>query len=143
MLGMFKRKKREAQAAVAVMTNRDLMQAVVYGAFYVAAADGTIDDAEMKKLEKLISNTPELKGFGAELGNTMDLAEKSFTEGGQRILRQRAEKELADLAHSPDEAATVLNIMLTIADEDGIGDEEMKVLEKSAKIMGLNLKDYL
>lgn len=143
MLGMFKRKKREASAAISVLTNRNLMEAVVWGAFYVAAADGTIDDAEMKKLEKLISNTPELKGFGAELGNTMDLAEKSFTEGGSRILRQRAEKELADLAHSPEEAATVLNIMLTISDEDGIGDDEMKILEKSAKIMGLNLKDYL
>lgn len=143
MLGMFKRKKREASAAIAVLTNRNLMEAVVWGSFYVAAADGTIDDDEMKKLEKLISNTPELKGFGAELGNTMDLAEKSFTEGGSRILRQRAEKELTDLAHSPEEAATVLNIMLTIADQDGISDDEMKILEKSAKIMGLNLKDYL
>jgi tellurite resistance protein TerB len=143
MLSMFKRKKREAQAAVAVMTNRDLMQAVVFGAFYVAAADGDLSAAEMAKLEKLISNTPELKGFGPELGNTMDLAEKAFTEGGARILRQRAEKELADLAHSPTDAVTVINIMLTIADEDGIGAEEMVILEKSAKIMGLNLKDYL
>lgn len=143
MFGMLKRKKREASAAVAVMTNRDLMQAVVWGAFYVAAADGSIGEAELKKTERLISNTPELKGFGAELGNTMDLAEKAFTEGGARILRQRAEKELADLAHSPEDAATVLNIMLTIADEDGIGAEEMVILEKSAKIMGLSLKDYL
>lgn len=143
MLSMFKRKKREAQAAVAVMTNRDLMQAVVFGAFYVAAADGDLSAAEMAKTEKLIANTPELKGFGPELGNTMDLAEKAFTEGGARILRQRAEKELADLAHSPTDAVTVINIMLTIADEDGIGAEEMVILEKSAKIMGLNLKDYL
>lgn len=141
---IFGKKGREARAAMAVVQNRDLMQAIVYGAFYVAAADGELEEAEMKKMEKLISNTPQLKGFGAELSNTTDRAEKDFTDGGHRILRQNAEKELKDLAHSPDEAATVLNIMLTIAEADGeIEQAETVVLEKAAKLLGLNLKDYL
>lgn len=140
----FSKKGREARAAMAVVANRDLMQAVVYGAFYVAAADGDLGEEELKKTEKLIANCPQLKGFGAELSNTMDRAEKDFTDGGHRILRQNAEKELKDLANSPEEAATVLNIMLTIAEADGeIDPAEMLVLEKSAKLMGLSLKDYL
>lgn len=141
---LFGKKGREARAAMAVIQNRDLMQAVVYGAFYVAAADGELEESELKKTEKLIANCPQLKGFGPELSNTMDRAEKDFTDGGHRILRQNAENELKDLAHSPDEAATVLNIMLTIAEADGeIEPAEMVVLEKAAKCMGLSLKDYL
>lgn len=141
---LFGKKGREARAAIGVIQNRDLMQAIVYGAFYVAAADGDLEESEIKKLEKLIANTPQLKGFGPELSNTMDQAEKDFTDGGHRILRQNAEKELKDLAHSPEEAATVLNIMLTIAEADGeIEDAETVVLEKAAKLLGLSLKDYL
>lgn len=145
MFGKFFGKKgREARAAMAVVANRDLMQAVVYGAFYVAAADGELEESELKKTEKLIANCPQLKGFGAELSNTMDRAEKDFVDGGHRILRQNAEKELKDLASSPEEAQTVLNIMLTIAEADGeIEPAELVVLEKAAKLMNLNLKDYL
>ena len=145
MLGkLFGKKGREARAAMQVVQNRDLMQAIVYGAFYVAAADGDIGEEEIKKTEKLIANTPQLKGFGPELSNTMDRAEKDFHDGGHRILRMNAEKELKDLAHSPEEAAIVLNVMLTIAEASGdIGDKEMAVLEKAAKLMGLSLKDHL
>lgn len=92
MLGkLFGKKGREARAAMQVVQNRDLMQAIVYGAFYVAAADGDIGDDEIKKTEKLIANTPQLKGFGPELSNTMDRAEKDFHDGGHRILRMNAE----------------------------------------------------
>lgn len=141
---LFSKKGSEARAAMAVLTNRDLMQAVVYGAFYVAAADGDLGEAELKKTEKLIANNPQLKGFGAELSDTMDRAENDFINGGRRILRQNAEKELADMAHDKEGAVTVLNIMLTIAESEGDIDEaEMAVLEKAAKIMGLNLKDHL
>lgn len=141
---LFGKKGREARAAMGVIQNRDLMQAIVYGAFYVAAADGDVSEDELKKAEKLIANTPQLKGFGPELSNTMDRAEKDFHNGGHRILRMNAEKELKDLAHSPEEAQVVLNVMLTIAEASGdIDEREMGVLEKSAKLMGLSLKDHL
>jgi tellurite resistance protein TerB len=141
---LFGKKSGEARQALAVMTNRDLMQASVYGVFYVASADGDIEKEEIEKIEKLINNSPALKGFGAELSNTIDRAKADFNDGGPRIIRQNAEKELKDLAHSVDDAATVLNFMLTVAEADGqIEDAEMVVLEKAAKIMNLNLKDYL
>jgi tellurite resistance protein TerB len=141
---VFGKKAGEVRAAAAVLTNRDLMQAVVYGSFYVAAADGELEESELKKIESLLENNPSLQGFGAELSNTIDRAKKDFLNGGPRILRQNAEKELKDLAHTPEDALTTLNVMLTVAEADGkIEDEEMVVLEKSAKLMGLNLKDHL
>lgn len=145
MLGkLFGKKTGQARAAVGKLTNRDLMEASVYGSIYVAAADGDLETSELDKLSNLLSNNPALKDFGAELSNCLDRAKADFLQGGKRILRQNAEKELADLAHNPTDALTVLNVMLTVAEADGqIEDEEMVVLEKAAKLMGLNLKDHL
>lgn len=145
MLGkLFGKKSGEARQALAVMTNRDLMQGAVYGVFYVAAADGDLEPAELEKIEKLIANAPALQGFGAELSNTIDRAKNDFLNGGARILRQNAERELKDLAHSADDATTVLNFMLTVAEADGeIEPAEMAVLEKASKLLNLNLKDLL
>jgi tellurite resistance protein TerB len=141
---LFGKRSGEARQALAVMTNRNLMQASVYGVFYVASADGDIEKEELEKIEKLINNSAALKGFGAELSNTIDRAKADFNDGGPRIIRQNAEKELKDLAHSVEDAATVLNFMLTVAEADGeIEAAEMVVLEKAAKIMNLNLKDHL
>ena len=144
MLGkLFGKKAGQARASVAKLANRDLMEAVVYGAIYVAAADGDLEDSELSKIETILSNNPALQGFGAELSNTIDRAKTDF-KSGARILRQNAEKELGDLAHSPAEALTVLNVMLTVAEADGeIEPAELTALERSAKLLGLNLKDHL
>ncbi|UKL15071.1 TerB family tellurite resistance protein [Pseudomonas phage hairong] len=137
----FKKASAEAQAAMAKNMNRDLMEGVVFGAFFVAGSDGELAETEIKKLEKIIGNQSTLKGFGAELSNAMDEAEKLFTDS-PRLLRQRAEKELSDLQHDREAATTVMNILLTIADEGGIDDAEAAALDKAAKWMGLNLKDF-
>ncbi|MBA6068372.1 tellurite resistance TerB family protein [Pseudomonas mosselii] len=137
-------KGREARAALGKLENRDLLQAVVYGCFYVAAADGEIEPAELDKIDRLLRNEPKLQGFGAELGNLIDKAKADFNEGGARIIRMNAERELADLAHTPADAETVINFMLTIAEADGeIEPEEVAVLERAAAKLNLRLKDYL
>lgn len=137
-------KGREARAALGKLENRDLLQAVVYGCFYVAAADGEIEPAELDKIDRLLRNEPKLQGFGAELGNLIDKAKADFNEGGARIIRMNAERELADLAHTPTDAETVINFMLTIAEADGeIEPEEVAVLERAAAKLNLRLKDYL
>lgn len=145
MLGFLKKKFKkstaEAQAAMAKNMNRDLMEGTVFGAFYVAGSDGELSESEIKKLEKIIANQGPLKGFGAELSNSMDQAENMFNFS-PRLLCQRAEKELTDLQHDKTAATTVMNILLTIADEGGIDEAEQKALEKAAKWMGLNLKDF-
>lgn len=137
-------KGREARAALGKLENRDLLQAVVYGCFYVAAADGEIEPAELDKIDRLLRNEPKLQGFGAELGNLIDKAKADFNEGGARIIRMNAERELADLAHTPTDAETVINFMLTIAEADGeIEPDEVAVLERAAAKLNLRLKDYL
>lgn len=139
----FGKKAAAARAGMAKLENRDLMQAIVYGAVYVAAADGDLESAELDKIEMILGNTPQLQGYGAELSNLMDRAKKDFAIG-MRVLRQNAEKELVDLQHSPSDALTTLNIMITIAEADGeIEPAEMVALERAAKLLGLNLKDVL
>lgn len=143
MFGLFK-KGREARQAVAKIENRDLMQAAVYGCFYVASADGEIESSELSKVESLLRNSPALQGFGPELSSTIDKAKADFTDGGARIIRMNAERELSDLAHDPKNAETVLTFMLTVAEADGeIEAEEQVVLDRAAQKMGLRLKDYL
>ena len=141
---LFGKKGREARQAMAKLENRDLMQAIVYGCFYVAAADGDIESAELDKIERLLRNEPKLAGFGTELNQCIDKAKSDFNDGGARIIRMNAERELADVAHTPADAETVLNMMLTVAEADGeIEAEETTVLERAASKLNLRLKDYL
>lgn len=141
---LFGKKGREARQAMAKLENRDLMQAIVYGCFYVAAADGDLEPAELDKIERLLRNEPKLSGFGTELNQCIDKAKSDFNDGGARIIRMNAERELADVAHTPADAETVLNMMLTVAESDGeIEDSETTVLERAASKLNLRLKDYL
>ncbi len=141
---LFGKKGREARQAMAKLENRDLMQAIVYGCFYVSAADGDIEPAELEKIERLLRNEPKLAGFGTELNQCIDKAKSDFNDGGARIIRMNAERELADVAHTPADAETVLNMMLTVAEADGeIEAEETTVLERAAGKLNLRLKDYL
>lgn len=144
MFGLFSKKGREARQAVAKIENRDLMQAAVYGCFYVASADGEIEASELSKVESLLRNSPALQSFGTELSQTIDKAKADFSEGGPRIIRMNAERELSDLAHDPKNAETVLNFMLTVAEADGEMEEaEVACLERAASKLNLRLKDYL
>lgn len=146
MLGKFFGKKaRAARQAAVKIENRDLMQAAVYGVFYIASADGSIDQAELDKIDRLLRNAPQLANFGAELGNVIDRAKNDFKEGGPRIIRMNAEKELADLAHNPEHASIVMNFMLTVAEADGeiAVPEEMNVLQRAASKMNLRLEEFL
>lgn len=144
MFGMFGKKGREARQAVAKIENRDLMQAAVYGCFWVASADGDIEPSELAKTESLLRNSPALQGFGIELSQTIDKAKADFQEGGARIIRMNAARELSDLAHDPKNAETVLNFMLTVAEADGeIEDPEMSCLDQAASKLNLRLKDHL
>ena len=129
---------------MAKIENKDLMQACVYGCFYIASADGEIEASEVDKIDRLLRNAPQLAGFGAEIGQVIDRAKADFNEGGARIIRMNAERELEDLAHDPKNAEIVMNFMLTVAEADGeIEDAELTVLERAANKMGLRLKDYL
>ena len=139
----FKKKSAEVQAEMAKKVNRDLVQAAVYGCFFIASSDGELEESEIKKTQKLINNEPLMKGFGAELNGLIDMAEASYVDGGPRIIKQRAKKEMEDLAHDPEAADIVMNIIATVADEGGMGDAEKAALTLAAEWMNLSIKDYL
>lgn len=139
----FKKKSAEVQAEMAKKVNRDLVQAGIYGCFYVASSDGELEESEIKKTQKLISNEPLMKGFGAEVGQLVSEAESSYVDGGARIIQRRAKKELSDLAHDPEQADIVMTIICTVADEGGIGDAERAALTNCAEWMNLSIKDYI
>ncbi len=138
-----KKKTAEISAEVAKKVNRDLVEAAVFGCFFVASSDGELEESEIKKTQKLISNEKLMKGFGAELNNLIDEAEASYTDGGPRIIRRRAKAELEDLAHDSEAADIVMTIICTVADEGGIGEAERAALVEAAGWMNLNVKDYL
>lgn len=63
MFGLGKKlfgKGRAARAAMAKMENRDLLQAIVYGVFYVASADGDVEPQELDKIDRLLRAEREL-----------------------------------------------------------------------------------
>lgn len=138
-----KKKTSEISAEIAKKVNRDLVEAAVYGCFFIASADGDLDEGEIKKTQKLIGNEPLMKGFGAELNNLIDAAETSYTDGGPRIIKRRAKSELEDLAHDSTAADIVMTILCTVADEGGIGDAERVALTEAAGWMNLSIKDYI
>lgn len=138
-----KKKTTEISAEVAKKVNRDLVQAAVFGSFYVASSDGELGESEIKKTEKLVSNEPLMKGFGAELHNLIEAAESAYVDGGPRIIKRMAKKELEDLAHDREQADIAMTIIATVADEGGIGDAEREALTQCASWMNLSIKDYL
>lgn len=142
---MLGKKTREARQTMAAIENRDLMQACVYGCFYIASADGDIEASEIDKIDRLLRNARQLQGFGQELVQTIERARADFLEGGARIIRMNAERELTDLAHDPKNAEVVLNFMITVAEADGEIEvpAEMDVLKRAAGKMGLRLEDFL
>lgn len=144
MFGMFKSKAREARATMAKLENKDLMEAIVAASVLVAAADGDLEASELDKVDKLLKTNKQLNHFGAEITSTLNGFKEQFTEGGFRIIRQNAFRELEDIKHNPRDAETVVNIILTVAEADGeIEDAEMKVLEDIAGRLGVRIKDFL
>ncbi len=148
MFGMLKKalgkSSRETRQTLSKLENKDLMEAIVFGAIYVAAADGELEAAELEKAEKILRNNRAIGSFTSEIATLMDRAKSDFNDGGIRIIRMNAERELRDLASSPKDAETVLVTMLSIAEADGeIDPEEKKVLDRAASLMGLRLNDYL
>jgi len=125
------------------VTNQNLMEAIVAGAMLVAAADGTVEKAELDKLDKLLTSNDNLSGFKpADIRKTMsryqNILEADFGVGQMKMM-----KELADISDNPDHCEEVFLNMLAIANSDGeIEPEEKAVLTKVARSLGISLDEY-
>lgn len=123
--------------------NQNLMEAIVAGAMLVAAADGTVERAEVDKLDKLLTSNDNLSAFKpAEIRKVIaryqNVLEADFGVGQQKMM-----KELADISDNHDHCEEVFLNMLAIAKADGeIEPEEKTVLLKVARNLGVNPDEY-
>lgn len=137
----FGKKARKVVQEVKKMERRDDVEATVWGAMATIFADGSPDAAGLTTLEKTIAAKPAFSAFAGEIGTMSANARQQF-EASRRSAKAEAMRQLKDVAGT-DAAVDVLCLCLDIADNDGIGAEEEKVLGEIAQALGLNLSQYL
>jgi len=140
MFGL-RKKARKAVVEVKKMENRDAVEATVWGAYAISYSDGTCDAKEISVLEKTISALPAFSPFAGEIAQ-MSSNIRARYEASPRSANAEAFRQLADVAGTPD-AVDVLCLCLDIADQDGIGEDEMATLKKIAQALQLSLDQYL
>lgn len=140
MFGL-RKKARKAVVEVKKMENRDAVEATVWGAYAISYSDGTCDAKEISVLEKTIGALPAFSPFAGEIAQ-MSSNIRARYEASPRSANAEAFRQLADVAGTPD-AVDVLCLCLDIADQDGIGEEEMVTLKKIAQALQLSLDQHL
>ena len=142
--GMFAKRAAQAKEGMQRLENKDLMEAAVGIAVWVAFADGDFEDAEAKQLTDIIESNPSFEAFQRDIGHTVDKFVTLFRKSGKFIAAQKVEKELADIKGNDDQKQEVLLIAVTIAAADGqIEPEEEKVIRRAGKVLGLNVDALL
>jgi len=144
MLGkLFGKKAAAARQELKKIENRDLMEAIVGGCLLVAAADGSIEQPELDKLDKLLRSNANLSHFGPEITQTITRFKEQL-EAGFRVGKNKILEEMHDIKNNQKEAVEVFVNMITLAEADGdIAPEEKKVLEEVGRLLGLRYEDYV
>ncbi len=122
---------------------RDVMEAAMAGAALVIYADGSAEDAEIKKLEQFVSTHPALKGQAANALNYFRDLRTQFEldyDSGADL----AHKELGDIKEAADKVVVMrLAIMLAKADAEGIEDTEVAAIKGIGQTLGVDANKYL
>lgn len=147
LFGLFGKKAQraagEVKAEIKKVENRDFMEAAVGIMILVAAADGEIEPTELTKLQSTIETLPELQGFGAEIGKTIDKFTGYFNLGF-KLGKNRILRELRDIKGSEQEKEDILALGAVAAMSDGeLEPAEEAVLQEVAREFGLKLENYL
>lgn len=139
----FGKKVNKVKQEVKKMENRDLLEAIVGGCLLVAAADGDIEDSEVKKIDSLLRTNKNLAHFGSEITELVGRFSERL-QSGYRVARAEILREIEDIKSDAQQKEDVLLNMLTIAEADGeIEPAEQKELETVAQRLGLRIQDYL
>lgn len=132
---------KKAEAAVQKFSGRlDYLEAVCASAALVAAADGEIEDAEVKatvaavKANKLLAGGFDPNTIEAAINKMLDRA------GGGRVGRSGLWDEIREVAKDAEMAQAVVLTALDVAEGDGeIEPAEKVVLERLAKELSVDL----
>lgn len=142
MFGFLKGKAAEATQKFSGRT--DFLEAVCAAAALVAAADGEIEDSEIKATMKAVSANKALVG-GFDQKMIEQTMEKMLTRaGGGRVGRAGLWDEISEVLKNADMAEAVVLTALDVAEGDGeIEPQERAVLEKLAKMASVDLNRLL
>ncbi len=132
---------KKAEAVVSKFNGRtDFLEGVCAGAALIAAADGEIEDAEIKttvkavKACKTLSNGFDQGTIEATINKMLDRA------GGGRVGRAGLWDEIREIAKDPEMSQAVVLTALDVAEGDGeIEPEEKIVLDRLAKELSVDL----
>jgi tellurite resistance protein TerB len=136
---------KKAEAAVQKFSGRtDFLEAVCAAAALIAAADGEIEDAEIKATVKAVkANKALAAGFDQQMIDQTINRMLERAEGG-RVGRMGLWAEVNEVAKDPELAQAVVLTALDVAEGDGeIEPAEKAVLDKLAKNLSVNLDAML
>jgi tellurite resistance protein TerB len=123
--------------------NKDFAKASMAMCALIAAADGTIDDAERAKVTGLIANNEALSVFPAnELTQKFDFyaskLQTNFDFG-----KLEATQTIAKLKTKPDQARAVIQIGIIIGGADGnFDDNEKAVVREACHSLGISPTEF-
>ena len=143
-MGFLDKFKSKAAASTNKFSGRlDALQAVCASAAIAAAADGTVADKELDKATASINSMPALKDNfpQSQIDQTLDTMLKRAA-GGRMGIRGLF-KEIEDVKNDAEFAEACIYVALDVADDGGIGSEEMAAVTKIADALGLDLKKFL
>lgn len=132
---------KKAEAAVQKFSGRtDFLEAVCAAAALIAAADGEIEDSEVKSTVKAVKANKSLAG-GFDQGTIEACINKMLDRAsGGRVGRMGLWAEISEVASDADMAEAVVLTALDVAESDGeVEPEEQKVLERLAKDLSIDL----
>jgi|GEM_PF-5309020 Tellurite resistance protein len=144
MFGMFRKKAKAVARDISKFEKKDLMEATVGICVLVMYADGTAEDTERAKIQKILDNTPALANFGSEVASCFGRFDALCRDAGMIMARSQIMREIKDCQGDSREMEDVLVTGLTVALADGEMDEkEEKVLKEVASAFGLRLESFL
>lgn len=120
------------------LQNKDLLEAVIFGALYVAAGDG-LQNEEVDELRDIIKENPKLGDFSHSDIERCITKARGVLDGGQRTARRQVETEIRQGTDGkPDNQAVVFDAVWDIAERNGLGEKEIPRLHEVCAWCGFN-----
>lgn len=141
-----KLKERFAGAASRLSGKTDLLEATCAACALVAAADGDIEDEELGATLEALTNHPTLSAAfsQSQIENTANAMFKRAKGGAMGRIGLMKEIEEARSKSTSDDLELILAVAIDVSRSDGeMEPAEMKVLEKIAGTLKLNLNTFL
>lgn len=135
---LFGGKAKEAMNAFS--GNRDFLEGLCAGCALVAAADGTIDDAEFDQTLRVIqANSAISAGFNASQIETTfsKLSQKTGTRSGKAELKAEI-REVIERDKTNQLGTAIVLACLDVADQGGIEAKEEAILRDIATLCNVN-----